>query len=128
MKIRELQNLMDAQPSVSGSTFLVGALYVVSAVLAVLFLILGIGALLESLLHFKIFLSWLAQHLGIALNEDQRWTIATGLGITALILFIIFTGVILLCRMVLERNHFIIGVEEWLFQNISELKKPRKIS
>ena len=59
MKIRELQGLLNGKPSVSGSTFLVGSLYVAGVVFAVAFLVLGIGLLMESFFHLKIFLPYL---------------------------------------------------------------------
>lgn len=124
MKIRELQGLLNGKPSVSGSTFLVGSLYVAGVVFAVAFLVLGIGLLMESFFHLKIFLDWLSRNLGIALNDDQRWKIATSFGLISLILSVIFGGVIVLCRMVLVRNHFIINIEDWLYNNISEIDKP----
>lgn len=123
MKLRELQTLLDSQPSVSGSTFLVGTLYLISWILAVFFFILGIGLLLESAFHFKIFLDWLSRNLNIVLNEEQRWKIATSFGIISLILALIFVGVIILCRMVLKRNHFIIQLEDWLYLNVADIKK-----
>lgn len=43
MQKRELQAIIDSQPSVSANTFLVGALYVVAWILFVAFLILGAG-------------------------------------------------------------------------------------
>ena len=126
MKIRQLQTLLDERPSVSGSTFLVSALYIISWVLAAAFLLLGFGLLAESLFHARLFLNWVARQLNLMLNEDQRWNIAMTLGIISLVLGVIFSGVILLSKMVLKRNHFIIETEDWLYANISELdKKPR---
>lgn len=123
MKLRELQNILDSQPSVSGSTFLVGALYVASWVLFLVFIIIGLGLLLESLFHFKIFLDWISASLHINLNEEQRWKIATTFGIISLVLGMIFLGVIFLCRMVLNRNRFIIEVEEWIYANLAEIRR-----
>lgn len=129
MKIRELQTLLNSRPSVSGSTYLVGALYVISCLLAAVFFILGVGLLLESLFHMKIFLDWLSRNLRIVLNEEQRWTIATSFGSISLILSCIFVGVIVLSRMILKRNHFIIQTEDWLYHNVPELtKRPLKTS
>ena len=125
MKLKELQTILDSQPSVSGSTFLVGSLYVISWILAAVFLILGIGLLLESAFHFKIFLEWVSRNLNIALNEDQRWKIATSFGIISLILAVIFAGVIVLCRMILKRNHFIIQMDDWIYSNITEVTKRK---
>ncbi len=128
MKIKELQNLLDSQPSVSGNTFLVGTLYVISWLLFAAFLVLGIGLLLESFSHLKIFLEWLSRNLNITLNDEQRWKIATSFGLISLILSAVFGGVIALCRMILKRNNFIIQTEEWLYENIKEItrKKPVK--
>lgn len=125
MKLKELQTILDSQPSVSGSTFLVGSLYVISWILAAVFLILGIGLLLESAFHFKIFLEWVSRNLNIALNEDQRWKIATSFGIISLILAVIFAGVIVLCRMILKRNHFIIQMDDWIYSNITEVTRRK---
>ncbi len=125
MKIRQLQTLLDTRPSVSGSTFLVSALYIISWVLAAAFLLLGIGLLAESLFHARLFLNWVARQLNLMLNEGQRWNIAMTLGIISLALGVIFSGVIFLSKMVLKRNHFIIETEDWLYANVSELhKKP----
>ncbi|WP_297986201.1 hypothetical protein [uncultured Chryseobacterium sp.] len=123
MRLKELQTILDSQPSVSGSTFLVGALYVASWILFVAFLILGIGLLLESLFHFKIFLDWVSRQLNVLLNEDQRWKIATSFGLISVMLSAVFLGVIFLCRMVLNRNRFIIEMDEWIYTNITEVKR-----
>ena len=123
MRLKELQSILDSQPSVSGSTFLVGALYIASWILLVAFLILGIGLLLESLFHFKIFLDWVSRQLNVLLNEDQRWKIATSFGLISVVLSAVFLGVIFLCRMVLNRNRFIIEMDEWIYTNITEVKR-----
>lgn len=123
MKLKELQSILDSQPSVSGSTFLVGALYIAAIALCAIFLILGIGLLLESLLHLKIFLDWVSKNLHIILNEDQRWKIATSLGIVSAVLSTVFLGVIFLCRMVLNRNRFIIEIDDWIYANIADVHK-----
>lgn len=123
MRLRELQTIIDGQPSVSANTFLVGALYVVSCILFVAFLILGAGLFMESLLHYKIFLGWVSEQLNFALNEEQRWKIATSFGLLSLFLSAVFLGVIFLCRMVLNRNRFIIEIDEWIYANLSEIKK-----
>lgn len=123
MRLKELQNILDNQPSVSGSTFLVGALYVISIVLFLGFLVLGIGLLLESLLHYKIFLDWVSQQLHVFLNEEQRYKIATSFGLLSLFLSLVFLGVIFLCRMVLTRNKFIIDIDEWIYSNLSQITK-----
>lgn len=123
MRLKELQTIIDSQPSVSGSTFLVGALYIASWILLVAFLILGIGLLLESLFHFKIFLEWVSKQLNILLNEEQRWKIATSFGLISVMLSAVFLGVIFLCRMVLNRNRFIIEIDEWIYTNITEVKR-----
>ncbi len=123
MRIKELQNLLDTQPSVSGSTFLVGTLYVISWILAAIFLVLGIGLLLESFFGFKIFLDWVSRQINLVLNEDQRTGIASSLGLICLILSVIFAGVIFLSKMVLNRNHYIIQMEDWIYTNLTEIKK-----
>lgn len=126
MRLKELQSILDAQPSVSGSTFLVSALYVISWILAAVFLILGIGLLLESAFHYRIFLDWVSQNLHVMLNDEQRWKIATSFGIISIILAVIFAGVIMLCRMILKRNHFIIQIDDWIFQNITDVKRRNR--
>ena len=123
MRLKELQTILDSQPSVSGSTFLVGALYIASWILLVAFLILGIGLLLESLFHFKIFLDGVSRQLNVLLNEEQRWKIATSFGLISVVLSAVFLGVIFLCRMVLNRNRFIIEMDEWIYTNITEVKR-----
>lgn len=128
MKIKELQTLLDGQPSVSGSTFLVGTLYAVSWILAAGFFILGIGLFLEAAFDFKIFLNWVSRQLNLILNDDQRKGIAGSLGTLSLILSIIFVGVIFLSRMVLRRNNFIIQIEDWIYDNLSEIKKTTRKS
>lgn len=128
MKLKELQNLLDSQPSVSGSTILVGILFVVSCVLTFFFFILGIGLLLESFFEFKIFLDWVSKQLRLLLNIEQRQQIATSFGLFSLILAIVFGGVIYLCRMVLRRNHFIIQMEDWIYGNLTEIKRSVKKS
>ncbi|KIA90470.1 hypothetical protein [Kaistella jeonii] len=125
MTEKNLQKIIDTQPSVSGSTFLVSALFVISWLLMVGLFILSIGLFLESFLHYKIFLDWVSRQLSFGLNEDQRWKIATSFGLFSLFLSIIFLGVIFLCKMVLRRNHFIIQIEDWIFDNVKEIKKPR---
>ena len=128
MKLKDLQTLLDNRPSVSGNTFMVGALFVISCVFTAFFLILGIGLLLESWFDFKIFLDWVSRQLRIVLNDQQRDQIATSFGIFSLILAVVFGGVIYLCRMILRRNHFIIQIEDWIYTNLSEIKKslPKK--
>lgn len=123
MRLKELQNILDNQPSVSGSTFLVGALYVIAIVLFLGFLVLGIGLLLESLFHYKIFLDWVSQQLHVLLNEEQRYKIATSFGLLSLFLSLVFLGVIFLCRMVLTRNKFIIDIDDWIYGNLSQITK-----
>ena len=125
MNNRSLQKIIDSQPSVSGSTFLVSALFVVSWILMVGLFILSIGLFFESFLHYKIFLDWVSRQLSFSLNEDQRWKIATSFGLFSLFLSIVFLGVIFLCKMVLRRNHFIIEMEDWIFENVNDVKKPR---
>ena len=126
MKLKELQKLLDNQPSVSGSTILVGILFVVSCILTFFFLILGIGLLLESFFQFKIFLDWVSKQLRLVLNIEQRQQIATSFGLFSLILAIVFGGVIYLSRMVLRRNHFIIQMEDWIYGNLTEIKRSVK--
>ena len=123
MNYKNLQKIIDTQPSVSGSTFLVSALFVISSILMVGLFILSIGLFLESFLHYKIFLDWVSHQLRFGLNEEQRWKIATSFGLFSLLLSIVFLGVIFLCKMVLRRNHFIIEMEEWIFANVKEVKE-----
>jgi uncharacterized membrane protein YciS (DUF1049 family) len=123
MRIKELQTLLDGQPSVSGNTFIVGGWYVISCLLTLLFFVLGVGLLLESAFHFRIFLDWVSAKLRISLNEEQRWQIATTLGLISLVLAVVFAGVIFLCKMILNRNHFIIRMEDWIYGNLPEVRR-----
>ena len=123
MRIKELQLLLNSQPSVSGNTFLVGALYVISWALTLFFLVLGVGLLSEGFLGWKIFLNWISRSIKLNLNNQQHQNIALSFGWISLALAVVFSGVIYLCKMVLRRNHYIIQIEEWLFQNISDSKK-----
>ncbi|HPW88214.1 hypothetical protein SAMN05421789_103127 [Kaistella chaponensis] len=125
MNEKNLQKIIDTQPSVSGSTFLVSTLFIISWLLMVGLFVLSIGLFLESYLHYKIFLDWVSRQLNFGLNEEQRWKIAVSFGLFSLFLSIIFLGVIFLCKMVLRRNHFIIQIEDWIFANMKELKKPK---
>ena len=127
MKIKELQTILDAQPSVSGNTYFIFIIWGISWLLAITFFILGIGLLLESLLHYKIFLDFVARQINLVLDENQRWTLSSSFGILSLILAAIFGSMIFICRMVLVRNHFIIQLEDWLISEVKEIKvKPRK--
>lgn len=127
MKIKELQNILDTQPSVSGNTYFIFIIWGISWLLAITFFILGIGLLLESLLHYKIFLDFVARQINLVLDENQRWTLSSSFGILLLILSGIFGSMIYICRMVLVRNHFIIQLEDWLLSEVKEIKiKPRK--
>ena len=126
MKIKELQTLLDSQPSVSGSTFLVGSLYVLSWILATAFLVLGIGLLLEGFLGFRIFLDWVSKQINLILDESQRTQIATSFGTICLLLSAVFTGVIFLSKMVLKRNHYMIQMEDWIYANLTEIKKTTR--
>ena len=123
MKLRELQTILDGQPSVTGNTFIVGFLYILAIILAAIFLILGVGLFLEGWFDFKIFLNWVSKQFGLLLNDDQRADIARSFGTFSLLLALIFAGFIYLCKMVLSRNNFIIQIEDWIFQNISEVRK-----
>lgn len=125
MKLKELQTLLDNQPSVSGNTFLVVSLYAISWALAIAFFVLAIGLLLEGSFDFKIFLDWVSRQLNLVLNTGQRTSIATSFGFLSLVLSAIFVGVIFLCRMILQRNHFILQVEDWIYENLSEVKQKR---
>ena len=127
MKIKELQNILDTQPSVSGNTYFIFIIWGISWLLAITFFILGVGLLLESLLHYKIFLDFVARQINLVLDENQRWTLSSSFGILLLILSGVFGSMIYICRMVLVRNHFIIQLEDWLLSEIKEIKiKPRK--
>ena len=127
MKIKELQTILDAQPSVSGNTYFIFIIWGISWLLAITFFILGIGLLLESLLHYKIFLDFVARQINLVLDENQRWTLSSSFGTLSLILAAIFGSMIFICRMVLVRNHFIIQLEDWLISELKEIKvKPRK--
>ena len=112
MKIKQLQSILDQQPSVSGNTYFIFIVWGISWLFALVFLLLGIGLLLESLLHYKIFLDTVAQKLHLVLNEEQRWNISTSLGWLSIILALVFGAMIYICKMVLERNHLIILLEE----------------
>ena len=91
------------------------------------FFVLGIGLLLESALHYKIFLDFVSRQINLVLDPVQRWKISTSFGVIYLILSFIFVGIIFISKMVLVRNHFIIQIEDWLISEIKEIKiKPRK--
>jgi hypothetical protein len=127
MKIKELQNILNAQPSVSGNTYFIFFVWGISWLLAVAFFILGIGLFLESMLHYKIFLNFVARQINLILDENQRWALSSSFGIVSLLLAGIFASMIVICKMVLVRNHFIIQLEDWLISEIKEIKiKPRK--
>ena len=127
MKIKELQNILNTQPSVSGNTFFIFLIWGLSWLLAITFFILGIGLLLESALHYKIFLDFVSRQINLVLDPVQRWKISTSFGVISLILSFIFVGMIFISKMVLVRNHFIIQIEDWLISEIKEIKiKPRK--
>lgn len=127
MKIKELQNILNAQPSVSGNTYFIFFVWGISWLLAVAFFILGIGLFLESMLHYKIFLNFVARQINLILDENQRWVLSSSFGIVSLLLAGIFASMIVICKMVLVRNHFIIQLEDWLISEIKEIKiKPRK--
>lgn len=75
MKTKELQNILDKQPSVSGNTFFIFLVWGISWLLAVFFFVLGIGLLLESLLHYKIFLDFVSRQIHLMLeNFYQFWS------------------------------------------------------
>ena len=127
MKTKELQNILDKQPSVSGNTFFIFLVWGISWLLAVFFFVLGIGLLLESLLHYKIFLDFVSRQIHLILDEQQRWKISTSFGLISFVLCFIFVGMIFICKMVLVRHHFIIQIEDWLISEVKEIKlKPRK--
>ncbi len=126
MKIAELQKILESQPSTSGSTFLVSALYAISWILMIGLFVLSLGLFLESFLHYKIFLDWVSRQLNFVLNDEQRWTIATSFGFISLFLSIVFLGVVYLCKMILKRNHYMIQLEDWIYQNLSEIHKPKR--
>jgi hypothetical protein len=127
MKIKELQNILNTQPSVSGNTYFIFFVWGISWLLAVAFFILGIGLLLESMLHYKIFLDFVARQINLILDENQRWALSSSFGIVSLLLAGIFASMIVICKMVLVRNHFIIQLEDWLISEVKEIKiKPRK--
>lgn len=127
MKIKELQNILNTQPSVSGNTYFIFFVWGISWLLAVAFFILGIELLLESMLHYKIFLDFVARQINLILDENQRWALSSSFGIVSLLLAGIFASMIVICKMVLVRNHFIIQLEDWLISEVKEIKiKPRK--
>ena len=127
MKIKELQNILNTQPSVSGNTYFIFLVWGISWLLAVSFFILGIGLLLESMLHYKIFLDFVARQINLILDENQRWALSSSFVIVSLLLAGIFSSMIVICKMVLVRNHFIIQLEDWLISEVKEIKiKPRK--
>ena len=128
MKIKQLQSILDQQPSVSGNTYFIFIVWGIYWLFALVFLLLGIGLLLESMLHYKIFLDTVAQKLHLVLTHEQRWNISTSLGWLSLILAFVFGAMIYICKMVSVRNHFIILLEEWLISEIKEVKINRKIS
>ena len=86
MKIKELQNILNTQPSVSGNTFFIFLIWGLSWLLAITFFVLGIGLLLESALHYKIFLDFVSRQINLVLDPEQRWKISTSFGVIYLIL------------------------------------------
>jgi hypothetical protein len=79
------------------------------------------------MLHYKIFLNFVARQINLILDENQRWALSSSFGIVSLLLAGIFASMIVICKMVLVRNHFIIQLEDWLISEIKEIKiKPRK--
>lgn len=127
MKIKELQNILNTQPSVSGNTFFIFLIWGLSWLFAITFLVLGIGLLLESALHYKIFLDFVSRQINLVLDQEQRWKISTSFGIISLVLAFIFVGMIFISKMVLVRNHFIIQIEDWLLSEFKDVKiKTRK--
>ena len=126
MNIKNLQQTLNSQPSVTGTTFLVTSLFMISWILMIFLFLLSMGLFLESFLHYRIFLEWVSKQLQFGLNDEQRWKIATSFGLVSLFLSIIFGGVIVLCKMVLRRNHYIIQIEDWILGNIKEVKKDSK--
>lgn len=127
MKIKELQNILNNQPSVSGNTFFIFLIWGLSWLFAITFLVLGIGLLLESALHYKIFLDFVSRQINLVLDQEQRWKISTSFGIISLVLAFIFVGMIFISKMVLVRNHFIIQIEDWLLSEFKDVKvKTRK--
>lgn len=125
MKLRELQILLDQQPSVITNTYVVVVLNILGYILAIGFLILGLGLLIEGWLDWKVFLEWVSRQFNIILNQEQRSDIAISFGIFSLILSLIFGGVIYLSRWILQRNHFIMEMEDWIYNNLSEIKRKR---
>ena len=127
MNIKELQKILDTQPSVSGNTYFIFFVWGISWLFAVAFFILSIGLFLESMLHYKIFLDFVARQINLILDENQRWALSSSFGIVSLLLAGIFASMIVICKMVLVRNHFIIQLEDWLISEVKEIKiKPRK--
>lgn len=127
MKIKELQNILNTQPSVSGNTFFIFLIWGLSWLFGITFLVLGIGLLLESALHYKIFLDFVSRQINLVLDQEQRWKISTSFGIISLVLAFIFVGMIFISKMVLVRNHFIIQIEDWLLSEFKDVKiKTRK--
>lgn len=126
MKLKELQTLLENQPSISSNTFLVSALYLLSWILACGFLLSGILLLLEAFLNWKILLYWLSAQIKLVLTAEQRIHIALSFGIISIFLSVLFGGMIFLCRMILKRNSYIITLDDWIFNNITDLKKPSK--
>lgn len=125
MKLRELQTLLDQQPSVTTNTYIVVVLNILSYILAFGFLVLGLGLLIEGWLDWKVFLDWVSKQFSLVLDQEQRSGIAISFGFFSLILAVIFGGVIYLCRWILQRNHFIMEMEDWVYNNLSEIKRKR---
>ena len=98
MKIKELQNILNTQPSVSGNTYFIFIVWGISWLLAVAFFILGIGLLLESMLHYKIFLDFVARQINLLLDENQRSALSSSFGVGSLILAGIFASMIFICK------------------------------
>lgn len=128
MKLRELENLLQRRPSVTGNTFGVIALFIISAILLIVFFILGLGLLVESRWGSEIFLNELSTQMRVTLNDEQRAGLSQFFGLFSIFLSAIFTGVVFICRMVLRRNKFILEIEDRIDNNIARmnLAKPTK--
>lgn len=121
MKLKQLQTIIDRRPAVTTNTFLISALFAASLFLAAIFLILGLALILEGLFEFKIILNTVADALKMNPNEDQRRNISLVLGFISVLLAVVYAVAARVSKMVLQRNSFILDMEDWIAQNIKEI-------
>ncbi len=116
MNIKSLEKMYAEKPSVLRSTYLVFVFWVLGWILMLAFLGLAIGLLLESAFEYRYFIDWILKSfkLNFPFSDDERWKFATTFGLISLFLSIFFLGTVILCKMILHRNKFILELEDWL--------------